>query len=404
MPGVGGYPAAQNGPAISRCTGFRARGWTGLVAASAGSLRSRCRGGLLPERATGQRRAEYFGYSSGRTIDRPDLGGDRRELLAQVLGQPVDEEQSEQWAARSEAEEPPAAPEAAQARTLRRLGEFELLSELGRGGMGVVYRAWQPSLGRQVALKSLLRAGDAKSEARFNREIHALHRDIKPDNVLVTPDGSQAVLMDLGLAQLADETEGRLTRTRQFVGTLRYASPEQVLSVPLDRRSDVYSLGATLWELLTLQPIFGATEQTPTPELMLKVQSSDPERPRRLNPRVPVDLDAIVFKCLEKDRNRRYGSAQELADDLARWLGGEPVQAQPPTLGYLLRKSLRRHRVAVRAGLCRACWRLRWAALPPFRFESRTVWIGCVWRQSMSVTAPIRPARARPRRGPMPRG
>ena len=150
--------------------------------------------------------------------------------------------------------------------------------------------------------------------------------------------------MDLGLAQLADESEGRLTRTRQFVGTLRYASPEQVLSVPLDRRSDVYSLGATLWELLTLRPLFGATDQTPTPELMLKIQRSDPDRPRRLNPRVPEDLEAIVLKCLEKDRARRYATAAELAADLSRWLRGEPVQAQPPTLGYLLGKSLRRHR------------------------------------------------------------
>jgi serine/threonine protein kinase len=417
----------------------------------------------------GQRRTEYLCYYPGRTLERPDIGGERRELLARVMGGPVDEGQAEQWAAQSQAEEPPSPPQAVDAP--RRLGEFELLSELGRGGMGVVYRAWQPSLGRQVALKSLIRAGDPKSEARFNREIHALgrvehpnlvkvftsgteadrwfyameliegatldavcgrlqgrgssvteldletwrqtlgtacqearaaerplsadesaadrparsrpdshppsgaagrdyvrhvvelvrqvaeaahalheagviHRDIKPDNVLITPDSTQAVLMDLGLAQLADEAEGRLTRTRQFVGTLRYASPEQVLSVPLDRRSDVYSLGATLWELLTLRPLFGATDQTPTHELMLKVQSSDPESPRRLNPRVPEDLEAIVLKCLEKDRARRYGTAQELADDLSRWLGGEPVQAQPPTLGYLLGKALRRHRVA----------------------------------------------------------
>ena len=90
--------------------------------------------------------------------------------------------------------------------------------------------------------------------------------------------------MDLGLAQLADEAEGRLTRTRQFVGTLRYASPEQVLAVPLDRRSDVYSLGATLWELLTLRPLFGATDQTPTPDLMLKIQHAEPERPRQPQP------------------------------------------------------------------------------------------------------------------------
>jgi tetratricopeptide (TPR) repeat protein len=117
--------------------------------------------------------------------------------------------------------------------------------------------------------------------------------------------------------------------------------------VPLDRRSDVYSLGATLWELLTLRPLFGATDQTPTPDLMLQIQHTDPQRPRQLNPRVPEDLEAIVLKCLEKDRRRRYATAGELSADLSRWLRGEPVQAQPPTLAYLLRKSIRRHRFGV---------------------------------------------------------
>jgi serine/threonine protein kinase len=418
----------------------------------------------------GQRRTEYLCYSSGRTVKRQDLGTERRALLARVLGCPVDESEVEAWSAKSEAEEPthPVADDPPR----RRLGEFELLSELGRGGMGVVYRAWQPSLGRQVALKCLVRANDPKAEARFNREIHALgrvehpnlvkvytsgseadrwfyameliegatlgavcghlqgrgstvseldletwrdtvstacqdaraserplssdepgdarparahfegpapsgaagsdyvrhvvelvrqvaeashalheagviHRDIKPDNVLVTADGTEAILMDLGLAQLADEGEGRLTRTGQFIGTLRYASPEQVLSIKLDRRSDVYSLGATLWELLTLRPLFGASNETPTRDLMLKIQHADPARPRQLNPRVPEDLEAIVLKCLEKARGRRYSTARELSEDLSRWLRGEPVQAQPPTLRYLLGKSVRRHRVAI---------------------------------------------------------
>ena len=84
---------------------------------------------------------------------------------------------------------------------------------------------------------------------------------------------------------------------------------------------------------------------------MLKIQHADPERPRQLNPRVPADLEAIVLKCLEKDRARRYATAADLAADLARWLRGEPVQAQPPTLGYLLQKSIRRHRVARGPGL-----------------------------------------------------
>jgi tetratricopeptide (TPR) repeat protein len=181
--------------------------------------------------------------------------------------------------------------------------------------------------------------------------VHALHesgivhRDIKPGNIFLTADDGRAVLMDLGLAQLADEAEGRLTRTRQFVGTLRYASPEQVLAVgPVDRRSDLYSLGATLWELLTLRPLFGATDQTPTPTLMLRIQSEDVERVRKYNPRVPADLEAIVLKCLEKDRARRYATAAELAADLARWQHGEPVQARSPTLGYLMGKYVRRHR------------------------------------------------------------
>jgi WD40 repeat protein/tetratricopeptide (TPR) repeat protein len=109
----------------------------------------------------------------------------------------------------------------------------------------------------------------------------------------------------------------------------------------------VYSLGATLWEVLTLRPLFEATDTTPTPDLMLKIQSSDPVPPRRYNPRVPADLEAIVQKCLEKERTRRYATARELAEDLDRWLNGAPVQAQPPTLGYLLGKSVRRHRVGI---------------------------------------------------------
>ena len=158
---------------------------------------------------------------------------------------------------------------------------------------------------------------------------------------------AQAVLDGPGPAQLADESEGRLTRTRQFVGTLRYASPEQVLAVPLDRRSDVYSLGATLWELLTLRPLFGATEQTPTPELMHKIQYAEPERPRKLNPgaRGPgSDRAEVPGEGPVRGATPRRPTWPA---DVARWQRGEPVQSQPPTLGYLLQKSIRRHRVGV---------------------------------------------------------
>ncbi len=181
-------------------------------------------------------------------------------------------------------------------------------------------------------------------------EAGVVHRDIKPGNIMLTRDGRYAVLMDLGLAQMADDEEGRLTRTRQFVGTLRYASPEQILAIGhLDRRSDVYALGVTLWEMLTMRPLFGAMDTTPTPELMLRIQTEDPYPPRRYNPRVPRDLEAVVLKCLEKDPKRRYATAAGLADDLARWLRGEAVQAQPPSLGYVLSKYARRHRVALGA-------------------------------------------------------
>src|SRR5262249_7990331 len=180
-----------------------------------------------------------------------------------------------------------------------------------------------PAGGRDYVRHVVELVRQAAEAAHALHEAGVIHRDLKPSNILVTPDGSQAVLMDLGLAQLADESEGRLTRTRQFVGTLRYASPEQVLSVPLDRRSDVYRLGAPPRELLTLRPLFGATDQTPTPELMLQIQHTDPQRPRQLNPRVPEDLEAVVLKCLEKDRARRYATAGELAADLSRWLRGD---------------------------------------------------------------------------------
>jgi hypothetical protein len=173
-------------------------------------------------------------------------------------------------------------------------------------------------------------------------EAGIVHRDIKPGNIMVSARGTRVVLMDLGLAQLADEADGKLTRTRQFVGTLRYASPEQILAVDkLDRRSDVYSLGATLWELLTLRPLYGATDETPTAELMKRIQYDDPERVRKYHPGVPADLEAVVLKCLKKRPEQRYATARELAEDLGRWLRGRQVRARREGLAL---RFWRRHR------------------------------------------------------------
>jgi hypothetical protein len=171
-----------------------------------------------------------------------------------------------------------------------------------------------------------------------------VHRDVKPGNILLDTAGERATLMDLGLAQVADDVEGKLTRTRQFVGTLRYASPEQVLAVAaVDGRSDVYSLGATLWELLALRPLFGATEAMPTPRLMEMIQRDEPARLRSVQVGLSRDLEAVVHKCLEKRASDRYATARELADDLGRYLDGEPVRARPG--GWLDRrlKWARRH-------------------------------------------------------------
>lgn len=180
----------------------------------------------------------------------------------------------------------------------------------------------------------------AAEAAHALHEAGVLHRDIKPSNIMVTADGKRAVLMDLGTARMTNETS---TLTKQFLGTLRYASVEQLRGMTLDARSDVYSLGATLWELLALKPMFQVSEQTPTPDLIHKLETEEPERLTRLNPVVPRDLESVVHKCLEKKPERRYGTAQEFADDLGRWLQNGSVRAPPVSKIDRTIKWIKRH-------------------------------------------------------------
>jgi serine/threonine protein kinase len=275
-----------------------------------------------------------------------------------------------------------------------RLGDYELLEEVGRGGMGVVYRARQVSLDRIVAVKRLLAGALASPEdvQRFLQEAEAagrlqhpnivavheagvhsgqpyfsmdfvegtslaavvrdnplpaaraagyvrtlaeaihyahgqglLHRDLKPSNVLIDKDDRPRIT-DFGLAK---RTAGgpQLTATGAVLGTPGYASPEQVDGKrgPVSPASDVYALGAILYELLTGRPPFQA--ETPIDTFLLALER-EPVEPRRLNPKVPRDLETVCLKCLQKEPHKRYASARDLADDLGRFLKREPVQAR----------------------------------------------------------------------------
>jgi hypothetical protein len=176
-------------------------------------------------------------------------------------------------------------------------------------------------------------------------QLGIVHRDVKPGNLLVDHLG-ELWITDFGLAHSV--RDGDLTITGELLGTFRYMSPEQTRAkrTPMDHRTDVYSLGATLYEVLTLEPAFPGDD----PHVVMRdIAEKDPIAPRRLNPALPVDLETILLKAMAKDPSSRYATAQEMAEDLARYLDDQPILARRPSLAARSSKWARRHRGFVAA-------------------------------------------------------
>lgn len=197
-----------------------------------------------------------------------------------------------------------------------------------------------PSVRREHFRAVVSLAIQAAEGLRYAHEHGVIHRDVKPSNLLVTA-GGHLWIADFGLAMMQSHPD--LTMPGDLLGTLRYMSPEQALAnrVPVDHRTDIYSLGVTIYELLALQPAFAGNDRE---DLLRRIASEEPPLLRKVDPSVPRELETIVVKAMAKQADERYATVQELADDLRRFLDDKPILAQPPTLGDRVFKWSRRHR------------------------------------------------------------
>jgi len=198
--------------------------------------------------------------------------------------------------------------------------------------------------------RTVARWGQQAAEALEHAHLLGIvHRDIKPANLLIEGRG-HLWITDFGLAHLQGDND--LTLTGDLLGTIRYMSPEQAQAGRnrVDHRSDIYSLGVTLYELLTLEPAFAGSDRH---ELLRRIAVEEPTLPRRLNPAIPKELEIILLKATAKFAGERYPSAQELAEDFGRFLEDKPIRARRPSLLQKVKRRLRRNKaVVVTGGVC----------------------------------------------------
>src|SRR5262249_31034340 len=195
----------------------------------------------------------------------------------------------------------------------------------------------------RTAAELIVQAADA---LEYAHSVGIVHRDVKPGNLLLDGHGRLWVT-DFGLAKHGDTS---LTMSGDLLGTLRYMSPEQALARHglVDHRTDVYSLGATLYELLTGHPSVSGDDRQ---EILKQIAFEEPPALRKLDARLPRDLETVVHKCLEKNPDHRYPTAKDLADDLRRYLDERPIKARPATLPQRARKWSQRHPTVVLAAM-----------------------------------------------------